>query len=97
MSGYETNIDLYKIMDAAEDILAPIIRKHPVVDKAALTIGYAGVYGSFALHAIRAARAYGVDERDILMECGRRKVVGGQEDIIIAAAVELAEKKKALA
>ncbi len=95
MYGYETGIDLYKIMDVAEDILAPMLKSPPVVDKAALTIGYAGVYGSFALHAKRAAKRYGVDERDILIECGKRKVVGGQEDIIIEVAVELAEKQKA--
>lgn len=91
--GYETGIDLYKIMDAAEDVLAPMLSASPVIDKAALTIGYAGVYGSFSLHAKRAAQKYGVDERDILVECGKRKVVGGQEDIIIEVAVELARQK----
>ena len=91
-SSYETGIDLYAAMDAAENILLPIIgnERKPGIDKAALTIGYAGVYGSFALHAKRAAKRYGVDERDILLECGRRKLVGGQEDVIIEVAVELA-------
>lgn len=90
MSGYDTGLDLYRLMDAAEDVLAPMLKQPPIVDKAALSIGYAGVYGSFALHAKRAAARYGVDERDILLECGRRKLVGGQEDMIIAIAVEMA-------
>jgi 4-hydroxy-2-oxovalerate aldolase len=94
MYGYETDIDLHAIEDAAEDVLSPIIgNRIPTIDKVALTIGYAGVYGSFALHAKRAAARYGVDARDIMIECGRRQVVGGQEDIIIEVAVELARKK----
>lgn len=94
MYGYETDIDLHSIEDAAEDVLTPIIGNNiPHIDKVALTIGYAGVYGSFALHAKRAAARYNVDARDIMLECGRRKVVGGQEDIIIEVAVELAKKK----
>jgi len=94
MNSYETGIDLYAAMDAAEDILLPIIgnERKPGIDKAALTIGYAGVYGSFALHAKRAAKRYGIDERDLLLECGKRKLVGGQEDIIIEIAAQLAEK-----
>jgi 4-hydroxy 2-oxovalerate aldolase len=95
MTGYETGIDLYSIEDAAEDVLTPIIgTRIPTIDKVALTIGYAGVYGSFALHAKRAAAQYGVDARDIMVECGKRKVVGGQEDIIIEVALELAKKKE---
>jgi 4-hydroxy 2-oxovalerate aldolase len=91
MYGYGTDIDLFAIEDVAEDVLAPMIKdKAPCIDKAALTIGYSGVYGSFALHAKRAAARYGVDARDILIECGKRKVVGGQEDIIIEVAVALA-------
>jgi 4-hydroxy 2-oxovalerate aldolase len=92
--GYDTGIDLYKIMDVAEDILGPMFDYTPIVDRAALIIGYAGVYGSFARHAKDAAIRYGVDARDILIECGKRKAVGGQEDMIIAVAVELANKKR---
>jgi 4-hydroxy-2-oxovalerate aldolase len=92
--GYETNINLYKIMDVAEDVLAPMLTKKPVKDKAAITIGYAGVYGSFALHAIRAAKRYHVNIVDILMECGRRKLVGGQEDMINEIAVQLAGQRE---
>jgi 4-hydroxy 2-oxovalerate aldolase len=96
MNGYKTGIDLYAAMDAAEDVLLPIIgdERKPGIDKAALTIGYAGVYGSFALHAKRAAIRYGIDARDLLLECGRRKLVGGQEDIIIEIAVELANAQR---
>jgi len=95
MCGYESGLDLFAAMDAAQDVILPIIgdERKPGIDKAALTIGYAGVYGSFALHAKRAAKRYEVDERDILIECGRRKLVGGQEDIIIEIAVELAKEK----
>lgn len=94
MYGYQTNVDLYKIMDVAEDVLAPMLIRQPIIDKAALTIGYAGVYGSFLLHAIRAADKYKVDARDILVELGKRKVVGGQEDMIVEVAVELANKNR---
>jgi len=91
--GYETNIDLFKIMDVAEDVASPMFNRQPVKDKAALTIGYAGVYGSFLLHAIRAAKKYKMDARDILIELGRRKMVGGQEDMIIQVAYELSSNK----
>lgn len=95
--GYETNINLYNIMDTAEKVLTPMLMKKPVKDNAAITIGYAGVYGSFSLHAIRAAQRYNLDVRDILVECGRRKLVGGQEDMIIEIAVRLAnERQKAI-
>ncbi len=92
-AGYETGIDLYKIMDVADDIVAPKMRRPQVIDKNSLSIGYAGVYGSFLLHAIRASRKFGVDTRDILFEMGRRKTVGGQEDMIIDVAYELSLKR----
>jgi 4-hydroxy 2-oxovalerate aldolase len=88
-AGYETGIDLYGIMDVADDIVAPKLRRPQVIDRNSLTIGYAGTYGSFLLHAIRAAEKYKVDPRDILIEMGRRKTVGGQEDMIIDVAYEL--------
>lgn len=94
--GYETSINLYNVMDAAEDVLRPIVgdARRPNLDKAALTIGYAGVYGSFKLFAQRASERYGVDVRDILMECGRRHLIGGQEDMIIEVAHQLSLKQK---
>lgn len=91
--GYETGIDLYKIMDAADDILVPKMKRPQVIDKNSLTIGYAGTYGSFLLHALNAAKKFGVDARDILFEMGQRKTVGGQEDMIVDVAYELSKKK----
>jgi len=92
-AGYETGIDLYKIMDVADEIVAPRMRRPQIIDKNSLSIGYAGVYGSFLLHAIRASERFQVDTRDILIEMGRRKTVGGQEDMIIDVAYELSHKK----
>lgn len=89
----ETGIDLYKIMDAADDIVAPKLKRPLDINKNALMIGYAGVYGSFMLHAVRASQKFGVDARDILYELGQRKTVGGQEDQIINVAYELSERK----
>jgi len=91
-SGYRTGIDLYKIMDAADEVVAPLMRRPSAVDRNSLTIGYAGTYGSFLLHAVRAADKYGVDPRDILLEMGRRKAVGGQEDLILDVAYDLSRK-----
>lgn len=77
-----TGIDLYKIMDVAEDLIVPLL-DHPIrVDRNSLTLGYAGVYSSFLLFAKRAEEKYGVSARDILVELGRRGTVGGQEDMI---------------
>ncbi len=90
--GYETGVDLYKIMDVAEELVAPKMRRPQIIDKAALSLGYAGVYGSFLLHAMRAADKFKVDVRDILIELGRLKTVGGQEDMIVDVAYELSLK-----
>lgn len=92
--GYETGIDLYKIMDVADDIVVPKMQRPQVIDKNSLTIGYAGAYGSFLLHALRAGEKFGVDARDILFEMGRRRTVGGQEDMIVDVAYELSMGKK---
>lgn len=90
--GYQTGVDMYKAMDAAEDVARPLLRRPPLIDRAALSLGYAGVYSSFLLHAFRASERFGVDVRDILMELGRLKIVGGQEDMIVDVAVELAKR-----
>lgn len=80
--GVEDGVDLYKIMDVAEDIVVPLM-DHPIrLDRDALTLGYAGVYSSFLLFAKRAEAKYGISARDILAELGRRGTVGGQEDMI---------------
>ncbi|PEB47988.1 4-hydroxy-2-oxovalerate aldolase [Bacillus pseudomycoides] len=91
--GYKLDIDLYKMMDLAEDIVAPLLPGPQEIQKGSLVMGYAGVYSSFLLHAERAAHRFGVDARDILIELGRRKVVGGQEDMILDVTAELAKIK----
>jgi 4-hydroxy-2-oxovalerate aldolase len=91
--GIQTGVDLYKIMDLAENVVAPILPKPQEITKDSLVLGYAGVYSSFLLHAQRAAKKYNIDSRDILIELGRRKVVGGQEDMIVDVATEIAKGK----
>lgn len=90
--GFETGVDLYKVMDAAK-LVDPLKFQPKEGPDATLMLGYAGVYSSFLLHTARAAERFGVDARDILVELGRRRVVGGQEDMIIDVAYELAQKK----
>ena len=89
-SGHETGVDLFALMDLAEEVVAPVLPRPQIIDRTSLVIGYAGVYSSFRLHAERAARKYGVDAREILVELGRRGIVGGQEDMIIDVAAGLA-------
>jgi 4-hydroxy-2-oxovalerate/4-hydroxy-2-oxohexanoate aldolase len=86
----ETGIDLYKLMDVAEDLVLPMMDTPVRIDRDALILGYAGVYSSFLLFAKRAAAKYGVSSRDILVEMGRRKTVGGQEDMIEDVALDMA-------
>lgn len=91
--GIETGVDFYKMMDLAEEVVAPILPVPQEITKNSLVLGYAGVYSSFALHAQRAAEKFNLDARDILIELGNRKVVGGQEDMIVDVAAELAKVK----
>ncbi|HUH37215.1 MAG TPA: 4-hydroxy-2-oxovalerate aldolase [Spongiibacteraceae bacterium] len=88
-------VDLYKIMDVAEDVVLPIMEQPARIDRDALILGYAGVYSSFMLFAKRAQQKYGVSSRDILVELGRRKTVGGQEDMIEDLALDMAREAKA--
>lgn len=90
--GYVSGVDPFRIMDVAEDVVRPIMPREQVIDRSALTLGYAGVYSSFLLHAERAAERFGVDTREVLMELGRRRVVGGQEDMILDVALELSKR-----
>lgn len=90
------NADLYKTMDTSTNALVPIMENkglNPQINLDAMMIGYSGVYSSFMLHARRAAERFNVDVRDILLELGRRKAVGGQEDWIIEVAHELSQNK----
>jgi len=90
--GIETGVDPLVLMDVAEEVVRPLMPRQQVIDRAGLLLGYAGVYGSFLLHAERAADRYNVPVSEILLELGRRQVVGGQEDMIIDVALELARK-----
>jgi 4-hydroxy 2-oxovalerate aldolase len=91
--GYETGIDLYAVMDAAEEIARPVMPRPQIIDKASLSLGYAGVYSSFLLHTFRIVKKLGLDPRDILIELGKRKVVGGQEDMIVDVALSMMKQK----
>lgn len=95
--GVSHGVDLYRIMDVAEDIVVPMMDQPIRLDRDALTLGYAGVYSSFLLFAQRAEKKYGVSARDILVELGRRGTVGGQEDMIEDTAMTMARERQALA
>lgn len=92
-AGYETGVDLFKMMDVAEDVIAPIITTPQIIDRDSLTLGYAGVYSSFKLFAQREGKRYDLEPREILIELGNRGVVGGQEDMVADVAGEMASKK----
>lgn len=89
--GVEHGVDLYRIMDVAEDLVVPMMDQPIRIDRDALILGYAGVYSSFLLFAQRAAKKYGVSSRDILVELGRRRTVGGQEDMIEDLALDMSK------
>ena len=91
-SGVDIGVDPMALVDVAEEVVRPIHPTQGIIDRDGLVLGYAGVYGSFLLHAKRAAQRYGVDTKDILLELGRRGIVGGQEDMIIDVAVQLEQQ-----
>jgi 4-hydroxy 2-oxovalerate aldolase len=96
-AGYDVNPDFFGTMDAAEDVLVPMISddEMPELDNDSLLLGYAGVYSSFLRHTRRAGEKYDIDPREILIELGEMEVVGGQEDLITDVASRLAGEKDA--
>ena len=89
--GIETGCDLFKLMDMAEELIVPLMDHMVRVDRSSLTLGFAGVYSTFLLHAQRAAERFGIPARDILVELGRKKMIGGQEDMITDTAMTMAK------
>ena len=93
--GIETGVDVFKIQDVAEDLVVPMMDHIIRIDRDSLTLGYAGVYSSFLLFAKRAEKKYGIPARELLLELGRRKMIGGQEDMIEDTAITLARARQA--
>ena len=91
--GIDTGVDLFKLMDVAEEVVVPMMDHVVRVDRDSLTLGFAGVYSTFLLHAKRAAQRFGVPARDILVELGRQKMIGGQEDMIEDTAMTMARQR----
>jgi 4-hydroxy-2-oxovalerate/4-hydroxy-2-oxohexanoate aldolase len=93
--GIETGVDVLKIQDVAEDLVVPMMDHIIRIDRDSLTLGYAGVYSSFLLFAKRAEKKYGIGAREILLELGRRKMVGGQEDMIEDTVLTMLREREA--
>tara|TARA_R110002110_G_scaffold84396_4_gene219300 strand:+ start:397 stop:1437 length:1041 start_codon:yes stop_codon:yes gene_type:complete len=91
--GIKTGVDLFKLMDVAEDRVLPIMPQPPRADRDSITLGFAGVYSTFLYQAKEAERKYGLSARDILIELARKKMIGGQEDMIEDTALSMAKER----
>ena len=90
-AGIQTGVDLYSLLDASEDIIAPIWPKGSALSSLSIISGISGVFSTFTPHVLNAAKEFNVDPRDIFIELGKRKVVGGQEDVVIDIAMNIAQ------
>lgn len=94
--GWESGASLEGLLETVQKSVAPVMKRPQVIDADSLMLGYSGVYSSFLLHAKRASRKFGVNTKDIMIELGKRKMVGGQEDMIVDVAYELSKRKVSL-